>query len=180
MSTMEVKLILPQIEDKISFLDGFKELKTKSEQSAWVYLGDNSSLDILNCDFEVYVSTLLQRQSQPPEGFVCDTVYWGTIGNEVVGRISIRHELNDFLRKIGGHIGYIVRPSFRAKGVATEMLRQLLLTEKARSIRQLLLTCDETNSASEKTILKNGGIFESYVDMGVEKPRKKRFWINVL
>ncbi len=42
--------------------------------------------------------------------------------NRIVGMIDIRHELNDFLRNYGGHIGYGVRPSERNKGYATQML----------------------------------------------------------
>lgn len=142
-------------------------------------MGDSAPLDLLSNDFESYVCALLERENNPPEGFVKDTVYWAKSENEIVGRIAIRHELNEFLSKIGGHIGYIVRPSWRGKGIATEMLRQLLLTETATSIQKLLLTCDETNIASEKTILKNGGVFESFVEMGENKPRKKRFWIQL-
>lgn len=29
----------------------------------------------------------------------------------VIGTISLRHELNDYLRREGGHIGYGVRPT---------------------------------------------------------------------
>jgi predicted acetyltransferase len=98
--------------------------------------------------------------------------------DEMIGRIAIRHELNDFLRRIGGHVGFIVRPSFRKMGVASEMLRQLLETAQAKEIQKILITCDETNVASEKAIIKNGGVFEGLVTNG-EKPRKKRFWIDL-
>jgi len=63
-------------------------------------------------------------------------------------------------------------------GVASEMLRQLLETARAKSIRRLLITCDEDNVASERTIVKNGGAFESIVRNG-DKPKKKRFWIDL-
>jgi predicted acetyltransferase len=98
--------------------------------------------------------------------------------DEVIGRIAIRHELNEFLSKFAGHIGYIVRPSFRNKGVATEMLRLILETDRAKAIGRLLVTCDEHNIASERTIVKNRGIFESLIENG-DKPRKKRFWIDL-
>ena len=48
-----------------------------------------------------------------------------------VGRLSILHELNDALRVEGGHIGYDTVPSFRGRGVATEMLRQALPVARA-------------------------------------------------
>ena len=93
----------------------------------------------------------------------------------MVGRIGIRHKLNDFLFHEGGHIGYFVRPSRRAKGFATEMLKQILETDLAKKISILLLTCDEGNFASEKTILNNGGQLENIVSFDLSRPPKKRF-----
>lgn len=153
-------------------------MNTPSDRSAWVYLGDSADLTIPERNFEEYVLALLKRETIAAPGFVTDTVYWAKIGNEIVGRISIRHELNDFLKIVGGHIGYIVKPSCRGRGIATEMLRQILQTERARTIGKLLVTCDEANAASEKTILKNGGVLEDIISIGTGRPRKKRFWIS--
>src|SRR3954452_23086791 len=36
------------------------------------------------------------------------TDFWLIDGNEVIGRLSLRHELNDFMLKIAGHIGYVI------------------------------------------------------------------------
>lgn len=178
-SHVKIELSPPHVQDKDSYLTGLQELNISSERSAWVYLGDSADNSIPEKNFEDYVSTLLSRENHPPQGFVKDTILWAKADGEIIGRISIRHELNDFLKKVGGHIGYIVRPSWRGRGVASEMLRQILNTDRAREVGHLLLTCDETNIASEKSILKNGGLFEGYVDMGPSKPRKKRFWITV-
>ncbi len=101
------------------------------------------------------------------------------IDGEIVGRISLRHELNEFLKVAGGHIGYIVRQSARKKGFASEMLRQVIDTEKAKSISSLLVTCDEGNIGSEKTILRAGFALENIIEIGPDKPRKKRFWSHL-
>ena len=84
----------------------------------------------------------------------------------MVGRLSLRFELNEGLKKRGGHIGYGVSPDQRKKGYASEILGQALqIFKKERpSIEKALVTCDETNIASRKTIEKNGGEF-----VGVEK-----------
>jgi predicted acetyltransferase len=128
-------------------------MATNSDRSAWVHMGDSEDLSFPRTDFDGYVAALRERETKVREGWVCDTTYWAVSGGEVIGRIAIRHELNDFLKKVGGHVGYIVRPSWRKRGVATEMLGQLLLTDRVRSLGRILLTCDEGNLASEKTIV---------------------------
>jgi predicted acetyltransferase len=87
--------------------------------------------------------------------------------------------LNKNLEEFGGHIGYEVRPSARRKGIATEMLRLVLQTPKAREIRRVLLTCAPDNEASNRTIRKNGGILND--TRFVEKIRRQTnyYWIEV-
>lgn len=179
MSLFQLHLIRPHLDDGPSFVAGLEEMQGTRDEYSWIYMGEMADLNLPRRNFPQYVATLLEREKFPPPGFVPDTSYWAKIDGEIVGRISLRHELNEFLNKIGGHIGYIVRPTWRRKGVAREMLRQVLDTERARSIGKLLLTCDETNLASERTILANGGVFESFVHMPGNQPRKKRFWITL-
>lgn len=98
----------------------------------------------------------------------------------IVGRISIRLELNDFLKKIGGHIGYAILSEYRKQGYGTEILRLgLEYIKKHSKLRSVLITCDETNVASSKIIEANNGVFENLYS-GVEvKVPKKRYWINL-
>lgn len=180
-STFEVRNIRlerPNLRYQASFLSAMAEFQSDSEKSAWIYLGEDEPHDTPAKDFRSYVARLRSVEAVAPPNFVRSTCYWAIYRDDVIGRIAIRHELNDFLRTIGGHIGFIVRPSFRKMGVASEMLRQLLETDRAKSIKKLLITCDEDNVASERAIVKNGGAFECIVPNG-DKPKKKRFWINL-
>jgi predicted acetyltransferase len=82
-----------------------------------------------------------------------------------VGRASIRHSLNEFLEREGGHIGYVVVPEFRRQGYANAILRLSLqiAREKCGGTHRILVTCDDDNVGSIRTIEKNGGILENIV-----------------
>ena len=126
-----------------------------------------------------FIERLLRRKENPEAPLVAETVYWPVFQGSVVGRISLRHTLNENLRKIGGHIGYEVRPSFRRRGFATEMLRQILLTPKAQEIGDLLLTCAPDNIASNKTILANGGKLTQTIYVDFISAERNHYWISL-
>ncbi|MEO8900153.1 MAG: GNAT family N-acetyltransferase [Polyangiaceae bacterium] len=120
-----------------------------------------------------------QRGINLPPNHVPSTFLFAYLDMRIVGRVSIRHSLNEFLQRVGGHIGYVVVPEFRRRGVATEMLAQaLLLAREKLGIQRVLVTCDDDNIGSIRTIEKNGGMLEN-VTTGpdLEKP-KRRYWIE--
>jgi predicted acetyltransferase len=49
---------------------------------------------------------------------VSSTFLLAEVDGDIVGRVSIRHELNAYLPSVGGHIGYAVRPAYRRRGYA--------------------------------------------------------------
>ena len=57
-----------------------------------------------------------------------------------------------------GHAGYSIVPWKRGRGYATEALRRLLPEAKAEGLPYVELTTDEDNVASQRVILKNGGV----------------------
>jgi predicted acetyltransferase len=95
----------------------------------------------------------------------------------LVGRVSIRHELNDYLARVGGHIGYGVRPRHRRRGFATEILRQALVVARAEGVEPVLVTCDEDNLASATVIERVGGSLEG-VSPGPNGVPMRRYWIT--
>ena len=112
-----------------------------------------------------------------PEGYVRENFYLCYDGGEMVGVFSLKFELTEFLLNFGGHVGYAVRPSRRCKGLATEILRVGLETAKNFGFNRVLAICDEDNYASEKVILRNGGVFENKLFDPDENVFVKRFWI---
>lgn len=90
----------------------------------------------------------------------------------LVGFLALRRSLNDFLLEQGGHIGYSVRPSRRREGHAGRALA-LSLGEAARlGLERVLVTCDETNVASRRTIERGGGRYED------SREGRRRYWIT--
>ncbi len=100
------------------------------------------------------------------------------VDGDLVGRVSIRHELNEFLAREGGHIGFAVRPQYRRRGYASEMLGQALIVARAVGVERVLVTCDEENIGSASVIRRCGGVLESVYDGGGGEPRKLLFWID--
>lgn len=124
--------------------------------------------------FARYVaSTRAEREegSARSNDWVPQTVLWFVDGDRFVGRLSIRHRLNIWLRTYGGHIGYEVRPSERRRGHATEMLHQALPHAHALGIDPALVTCDHDNEPSRRVIESNGGIYDD------RRGVKLRYWI---
>jgi predicted acetyltransferase len=130
-------------------------------------------------DFAAFVAKKLADATRRTESFVPATHLWGIAGDEFVGRLSIRHELNDFLRREGGHIGYDTRPSFRGRGVATEMLRQALPVARTLGLTEVLITCDDTNVASARVIERNGGVLRETKVLDPSKPAKRYYVVTL-
>jgi len=118
-----------------------------------------------------------RRGVDVPADRVPSTFVVAEVDGRLVGRASIRHRLNPFLLELGGHIGYAVRPQFRRRGYATEILRQALLIARAEGIERVLVTCDEDNLGSARAIERAGGQLEDLrpAPGGV---RKRRYWIG--
>jgi len=110
--------------------------------------------------------------------FVPNTLLVADVDGEIVGRVAIRHELNDFLAREGGHIGYCVRPRFRRQGHATEMLRQALIVARATGIDRVLVTCENSNLASIRVIEACGGKLDSVIEMESFPDGVRRYWID--
>ena len=99
--------------------------------------------------------------------------------DRIIGMIQVRHYFNEYLATYGGHIGYSVRPSERRRGYAKLMLKTVLPFCRKIGLDRVLITCTDGNIGSEKTIIANGGVYESRVYEENEGVYLKRFWIEL-
>ncbi|MBF4161303.1 GNAT family N-acetyltransferase [Nocardioides acrostichi] len=117
-----------------------------------------------------------------PEGHVAGAFLAAEVDGTLVGRASLRFELNDFLGRWGGHVGYGVHPAHRRLGYATAILRAALPLLAERSVEQALVTCDLDNEGSRRTIERCGGVPDGIAEPdpdagGPASTAKLRFWV---
>lgn len=159
--------------------------ETFSEEAYWEYIkewGDSRmtpfGISPREMTYAQWLENNIKIRTQAPDGFVCATDYFLTdAAGTMLGAVDIRHALNEFLLECGGHIGYGVRPTQRRNGYAEMMLALALEKCLELGIEKALVTCDDDNEGSAKTIEANGGVLEN-VTMYSGKP-VRRYWIAV-
>ncbi|MCL1918299.1 MAG: GNAT family N-acetyltransferase [Peptococcaceae bacterium] len=115
-----------------------------------------------------------------PRSWVVSSVFFGVRARDqkIIGVIDLRHKLNAFLKRYGGHIGYAVRPSERGKGYATEMLRLMLEYCRNLGMDKAMICCYKDNLPSIRTLEKHGGILEKETTFTDGKPILV-YWIKL-
>ena len=161
------ELIDPTVRLRTSFLAAVSEFHADRDYPTPWFVNDVDPLALTGTvAFAAYVRRVLSERDETvgrADWFVPMTTLWWAEGDEMLGRLAIRHRLTPALEKAGGHIGYDVRPSARRLGHATAMLAAALPIARSLGITRALLTCDETNTASRRVIETNGGRFAGTV-----------------
>jgi predicted acetyltransferase len=171
-----IRIINPSIEYQDEYLAFYDD---------WIISGEDIVPWVVEKDpvnFKAMIEFLYSQDSEEKiinDNWVPHSTLW-LINEEgkIVGAANIRHRLNEKLLNSGGHIGYGIRPSHRRKGYATILLSLALQQTRTLGLHKVLLVCDKGNIGSERTIIKNGGQFESE---HVEDNGNiiKKFWVQL-
>ena len=164
----------PSPKYKQTFLEGVREFQREGRLHFY-------NIRRISDDFEEFLQQVLDQKDQKKTTpyRVPTTDFWLIDGDEYVGQLSLRHELNDFLNRVAGHIGYQIRPARRRQGYGKEILRLGLEKAREMGLPRALVTCDENNIGSKKIIEHNGGKFENAVDVEGSPVKKLRYWIDL-
>jgi predicted acetyltransferase len=172
-------LARPDVRLRPSWAATITEFGSEVLHGSGAWHGDGAPLDLTEAGCAAFVA-MLAPFADPATELAADRVhcdyYWITDGTgpdeEVVGFLALRHRLTAWLFEEGGHIGYSVRPSRREQGHASRALGLAVRRAAALGLDRVLVTCDEDNVGSARTIVRNGGRVED------TRNGKRRYWID--
>jgi predicted acetyltransferase len=169
-----MKLIKPSLKYKESYLEALDEFNNNNITGFWHLFEDFRNIEKYLAQCELY-----SQGERLPKLLVPASTFWFIDNNEFIGHTNIRHELNGYLEKTGGHIGYHIRPSQWKKGYGTKIL-ELALNESIKlGLKEVLITANEVNIASWKIIEKNGGVLVNTIEVKGEDSPIRRYRVNI-
>ena len=159
----DIQAFRKEMLDANSSMDGTGPLKRMNNIKQWIEFNQ-----------------MCENKETVPENWVTfeQYIYVRESDHKIVGMIQFRHYFNEFLEKYGGHIGYSVRPDERRKGYAKMMLADSLNICKLYGLEKVLVTCIQGNEGSRRTILANGGVYESTIYYEPDDVYLERYWIT--
>ncbi|MFT3944550.1 MAG: GNAT family N-acetyltransferase [Ancrocorticia sp.] len=172
---LPLELVAPDLRFFTSFAESNREWNGKHQDGA----GLPDWAEVQSQDgFAKVVEYLVRSETKSEPGLVTCTYRWIVSGDTYLGSIALRHELTPYLAERGGHIGYGIRPSARRLGYASWALAQIRPIARDHGLSRVLVTCNDTNIGSARTIEKNGGILES-IRLGDDGVHFRRYWIDL-
>ncbi len=175
----EFYLEYPRIERKKEAIDYINEFIIKKSK-----ICGSGSLDwyLENSSYEEWLLFKNNLRKMPCKGYVKGETFYliRKNDNKIIGMIDLRYELNDYLRQFGGHVGYSIRPSERKKGYNKINLYLALKKYKEKAIKEIMISCNDSNLGSRKTIESFAGQFVRNEIDKEENSLINIYYVNVL
>lgn len=170
-----IKLIEPDARYLESYINAFEEYKEHD-------ISDYSFSDAKTVNiFEKFENYRNEKNLKP--GRVGSHYFWlvDDEKNQFLGEISIRHNLNETLKRYGGHIGYGIRYSEWNKKFGTLMLKLALIEAKRIGLSKILIICDDDNTGSARVIEKNGFVLSDKIENIIDGKTviTRRYWKEI-
>lgn len=171
------KLIRPDTDYKDSYLAALGEYHAEDR-----YLYQDPA--VLADDFGAFVKALRAERGYPHQPYqdwvepVPETVVWMVKDEDYIGTVDIRHRLNWHLEKHGGHVYFVVRPSWRGKGYGKKILRKAIPIINYLGIDRALITLDPANETAIHIVESCGGVFEDTLPATECFPARSRYWLD--
>jgi len=171
------KLVKPSIDYKDSYIEALREFQ---EEGRFTFLHIK---DIEN-NFETFITDLndgTRHLHKPYENWVepvPETILWFIKEDNYIGSVNIRHRLNWHLEKWGGHLNFMIRPSWRGKGYGKKILQKAIPCVCYLGIDRALIMADPEDLAAQKIIEFAGAEFQDETPKTDQFPPRKRYWIS--
>lgn len=160
--------------DEEAFFEGMKEWE--GESPAWYTFAWTEGMSYKEM-LKILKDEAEGKNLKPNR--VAHTMLYAFVDDKIIGRVSIRHELNEYLKHRGGHIGYAVAKRWRRKGYATEMLNKAIPYCKSIGLKELMITCADENEPSWKIIESAGGKLQDKIWDEEDKETIRRYWLKI-
>ena len=169
---MALTLVLPSSNFEESYVEYIQEL---ADEERYPF-----PLDFDYSDFAALINRLdnFAKGVNIPKGFVPSSTFWLIDKENLLGVSSLRHYLNERIKKIGGHIGLGIRPSYRGKGLGNLLMALTIKEAQKLKIEELHIHCYKNNKASVRMIISNGGVLDSEVEEEESREVVQRYLIN--
>jgi predicted acetyltransferase len=186
MTATPARLVLPHMGLGAEYLELLRE--SVSAESGW---NEGPLAEVVAHDLAAHLASLNEQHSdiRLPSGQAIKRMpfayFWLVSGaaaaeEHLIGRVSVRYELSDWLRRFGGHIGYAIRPAWRRQGYGRLGLQLAIDHMRTKGLDRVLLTCADTNVASARVIESCGGVLEDRIpDPTRPDLLNRRYWITI-
>jgi predicted acetyltransferase len=178
---MTAQLVRPSLRHARSYVSALREGFRRGAQETI----SERRIRQIEGDFAAYLAAITERTGRVrlPTGEIVPkvpfSVFWLVEGDAFIGEANVRHRLNAYLLKEGGHVGYGIRPYCQRQGYGKLILALALEECRRLGLERVLLTCLQDNVASARIIEANGGELENVIDDPAGRGPLRRYWISL-